>query len=116
MTIVSEPVKCIFANCFLLTRYNLILKSGVDAFVNRRRRTISETSAPDRVIVMNGHNHRFNQPAPTVTNSSSVNVENKKLVIFTDKENYSKFMSKIVKLYTRIKNKHHTSLFTFIHC
>ncbi|XP_022179829.1 nucleoporin NUP1 isoform X2 [Myzus persicae] len=53
-------------------------ESGVDAFVNRRRRTISETSAPDRVIVMNGHNHRFNQPAPTVTNSSSVNVENKK--------------------------------------
>ncbi|KAL4097068.1 hypothetical protein QTP88_021904 [Uroleucon formosanum] len=53
-------------------------ESGVDAFVNRRRRTISESSAPDRAIVMNGHNHRFNQPSPTVTNSSSVNVENKK--------------------------------------
>ncbi|CAH1715093.1 unnamed protein product [Aphis gossypii] len=53
-------------------------ESGVDAFVNRRRRTISESNAPDRVMVMNGHNHRFNQPIPTVTNSSSVNVENKK--------------------------------------
>ncbi|KAF0768367.1 nucleoporin NUP1 isoform X3 [Aphis craccivora] len=53
-------------------------ESGVDAFVNRRRRTISESNAPDRVMVMNGHNHRFNQPIPTVTNSSSVNLENKK--------------------------------------
>lgn len=60
------------------TRQEVIYKSGVDAFVNRRRRTISESNAPDRVIEMNGHNHRSNQPIPTVTNSSSVNVENKK--------------------------------------
>jgi len=74
-----------FCQLFLTTKYNSILKSGVDAFVNRRRRTISESSAAsDRVIVMNGHNHRFNQPTPTVTNSSSVNVENKKLVIVID--------------------------------
>ncbi|XP_026813652.1 nucleoporin NUP1 isoform X2 [Rhopalosiphum maidis] len=60
------------------TRQEVIYKNGVDAFVNRRRRTISESNAPDRVIVMNGHNHRFNQPIPTVTNSSAANVENKK--------------------------------------
>lgn len=50
--------------------------------MNRRRRTISESNAPDRVMVMNGHNHRFNQPIPTVTNSSSVNLENKKYVYY----------------------------------
>lgn len=33
---------------------------------------------------MNGHNHRFNQPTPTITNSSSAKIENKKLVIVTD--------------------------------
>lgn len=87
-------MRCIFVNCFLITKYNSILKSGVDAFVNRRRRTISESSAPDRVIVMNGHNHRFNQPSPTVTNSSSVNVENKKLVIVIDNNMFK--ISKII--------------------
>lgn len=75
---------CILSNCFFITKYNSTLKGGVEAFVNRRRRTISESSAPDRIIVMNGHNHRFNQPTPTVTNSSGVNVENKKLVIVID--------------------------------
>ncbi|KAL5242137.1 hypothetical protein ACI65C_009547 [Semiaphis heraclei] len=53
-------------------------ESGVDAFVNRCRRTISESNAPDHV--MNGHNHRFNQPTPTITNSSSAKIENKKIV------------------------------------
>lgn len=52
-----------------------MLQGGVDTFANRRRRTISESNAPDHVIVMNGHNHR---PIPTVTSSNSVNVENKK--------------------------------------
>lgn len=57
--------------------FNLFyLKCGVDAFVNRRRKTINESSnVSDRVTVMNGHNHRVTQP---IMNSKNVNVENKK--------------------------------------
>lgn len=56
----------------------LFVKGGVDAFVNRRRRTISESNTPDRITVINGYNHRLGQPMSTVMNSKSINVENKK--------------------------------------
>lgn len=56
----------------------LFFKSGVDAFVNRRRRTISESNVPDRITVINGYSHRLGQPISTVINSKSINVENKK--------------------------------------
>jgi len=58
--------------------FNLIFKSGVEAFVNRRRKTISESNAPDRVNIANGYTNRLTQPISTIMSTTSINIENKK--------------------------------------
>ncbi|XP_025412323.1 nuclear pore complex protein Nup153-like isoform X3 [Sipha flava] len=52
--------------------------SSGDAFVDRRRKTITESNTPDRLTVMNGHNHRLTQPISIVMNSKNINIDNKK--------------------------------------
>jgi len=58
--------------------FNFIFKSGVEAFVNRRRKTISESNAPDRVNIANGYTNRLTQPISTIMSTTSINIENKK--------------------------------------
>lgn len=45
-----------------LMLFILFLQSSVDAFVNRRRKTISESTIPDHLTVLNAHNYRASQP------------------------------------------------------
>lgn len=64
----------------ILQKKIIYLQSGVDAFVNRRRRTISESTTPDRITVINGYNNRLPQPSSAVMNSKCINGDSKKLV------------------------------------
>lgn len=58
------------------------MQSTVDAFMNRRRRTISETTTPDCVTAINGYSHRLPQPTSALISSKCIIGDNKKLVLF----------------------------------
>lgn len=66
----------------LLMTNNFIwfLKNGVDAFVNRRRKTISESNSSDRVAPISSYNQRITQPVSVIMNPKSIAGESQKSV------------------------------------